>query len=602
MSEIVKQILERAFRPREREDVVAWCERNVAEIPYSPIRGRFSAMNSPFAAPLMRAIADERNRRVVISACVQSGKTLAPELALCYLIANAPGPALWLDVVDDSAKDQSQSRLQPLFENCPPVRELFPADKNKKRNRAIAFDNGMMLWIGGANNKTNLQRRSIRYVFGDETWLWKKDRMKEAEARTSAFGARGKCVFMSQGSFVGDDTARAFEESDAREWTVECPHCGARQPLRWKNVEWSKDAKDENGNWRLARVRETVVYKCPHCGNTIPNSDKSRAALNASGKFVPANANPRNGCVGFHWNALATMDWADLAEEYLNAVRHSRRGDTSSLQVFYQKRMAEPWGVEIDDDDDGLSAITDEASGYVFGDEWGQEAVFDRERRLWVSLDEWKEIGSNSAPDVRLRFMTVDVQQDYFYWCVRAWSKEGHSRLVARGMAVSNDDLERARVENLVPPRLLFIDAGYRTQIIKTLCINRGYVALMGDGRKAFPHRTGGKTIFKPFSPVQVFADSRGNTGHMYLFSTLATKDTLAEIRAGKTEMRWEIPKDIDVKYYKQINAEYFDAEKQLWVCPPGKDNHFFDCESMQIAAAFINKLIGRESVPQESA
>lgn len=594
-------ILSRAFRPRERENVVSWCEKHIEEIPYSPIRGRFSAKNSPFCAPVMEAIADDSVRRVVLSACVQSGKTLAPELTLCYLIANAPGPALWLDVIDDSAKDQSQSRLQPLFENCEPVRALFPLDKNKKRNRAIAFENGMMLWIGGANNKNNLQRRSIRYVFGDETWLWKKDRMKEAEARTSAFGARGKCVFMSQGSFVGDDTARAFEESDAREWMVPCPHCGAFQAMRWKNVAWDSAAKDENGNWILARVRDSVAYRCEHCGKSWANTDKMRAALNAAGKFVATNANPRNGCAGFHWNALSTMDWADLAEEYLNAVRHSRRGDTSSLQVFYQKRMAEPWGVEIDDDDAGLSAVTDECTGYVFGEEWGQEAVFDRERSLWISLDDWKASGVNSAPEIRLRFMTVDVQMDYFYWVVRAWSKEGHSRLVARGMAVSTDDLERARAENGVQPKLLFIDAGFRTQIIKTLCVNRGYTALMGDRRKAFPHRIGGRTVFKPYSPPQVFSGNDGAVGRMFLFSTLATKDTLAEIRAGKTDMRWELPRDIDVKYYKQINAEYFDAEKQLWICPPGKENHFFDCESMQIAAALIGKLIGKDSAAPTS-
>lgn len=118
----------------------------------------------------------------------------------------------------------------------------------------------------------------------------------------------------------------------------------------------------------------------------------------------------------------------------------------------------------------------------------------------------------------------------------------------------------------------------------------------MGDRRKAFPHKIGSLTVYKPYSAPQIFADARGNAGRMYLFSNLAAKDTLAEMRSGKTEMRWGLPRDIDVKYYKQLNAEYFDAEKQMWICPPGKDNHFFDCESMQVAAAFIGKIIGKES------
>jgi hypothetical protein len=34
------------------------------------------------------------------------------------------------------------------------------------------FSNGMTLWVLGAHNKTNLQRRSIRWLIGDETWRW----------------------------------------------------------------------------------------------------------------------------------------------------------------------------------------------------------------------------------------------------------------------------------------------------------------------------------------------------------------------------------------------------------------------------------------------
>jgi hypothetical protein len=37
-------------------------------------------------------------------------------LGLAHIIANHPGPTLWLDQTDDDAKDQSESRLQKLFD------------------------------------------------------------------------------------------------------------------------------------------------------------------------------------------------------------------------------------------------------------------------------------------------------------------------------------------------------------------------------------------------------------------------------------------------------------------------------------------------------
>ena len=172
---------------------------------------------------------------------------------LCHIIANLPGPTLWLDQTDDDAKDQAESRLHKLFEDCAPVKALFPTDRHKKRNTTIHFRNGMTLWVLGAHNKTNLQRRSIRWLIGDETWRWPVGHMAEAEARVTAFGWLGKCVFMSQGGEENDDTHRKFETTDMREWMFQCPKCGARQPWSWEQIEWSKSARDES--WRVGLRR-----------------------------------------------------------------------------------------------------------------------------------------------------------------------------------------------------------------------------------------------------------------------------------------------------------------------------------------------------------
>ncbi len=171
-------------------------------------------------------------------------KTTAPELTLCCIIANIPGPCLWLDQTDEDAKDESESRIQKLFESCEPVKKLFPRNKNKQRNTTVHFSNGMTLWLLGAHNKTNLQRRSIRWLFGDETWRWPVGHMAEAEARTTAFGWLGKCVFMSQGSEDNDETHKKFETTDMREWHYKCPGGEEFVSYSWENVEWDAVLND----------------------------------------------------------------------------------------------------------------------------------------------------------------------------------------------------------------------------------------------------------------------------------------------------------------------------------------------------------------------
>src|SRR5208283_2979337 len=173
----------------------------------------------------------------------------------------------------------------------------------------IHFANGMTLWVLGAHNRTNLQRRSIRWIFADECWAYPPGHMAEAEARVTAFGWLGKCVWMSQGGEEGDDIDRKFETTDMREWTFQCPHCQTRQPWKWENIEWSKSARNDEGEWDYEQVRATASMRCASCNHYFDDSDKTRRELNATGQFIPQNLQASKENVGFHWNALATMSW-----------------------------------------------------------------------------------------------------------------------------------------------------------------------------------------------------------------------------------------------------------------------------------------------------
>lgn len=584
-------ILKDAWTPADRREPWRWCEEHIKSIPYSPMPGPFRSDNSPWVREVMEAIVDPKIKLVSIIAAVQSSKTTSPELTLCYIIANLPGPCLWLDQTDDDAKDESESRLQKLFESCEPVKRLFPKNKNKQRNCTIHFSNGMTLWMLGAYNKTNLQRRSIRWLIGDETWRWPVGHMAEAEARTTAFGWLGKCIFMSQGGEEADDTHRKFETTDMREWHYKCPKCGKYVSYKWENVEWDDDCKDENGEYDFDKINHSTALKCAECGEYFEDSDRMRRILNKDGKFIPLNPNAAKENRGYHWNALASMSWGKLAELYLRAKIAARKGDSSLLQQFYQKRLALPWKEFAED-----YRLEIASGSYVSGDTWSEEAGFNIKGE--IIAPPFGE-GECIAP---LRILTVDVQMDCFYLAVRAWSMNGSSRLLWHERVLTWEDIEEVQKRFRILDNLVFVDAGYNSFEVYKQCGKRNWIALMGDNRANFFHRLPqGKTVLRFYSPVKHIFISRFVKCRMHFWSNLNVKDTLARIRRNQNPAdgaTWEVPTDISEDYLKQMESEHRIKKGNNWIWEQigNRPNHYLDCEAMNCAGALMLKIIGNDN------
>ena len=587
----LSSILRDAWTPADRREPWRWCEDHIRSIPYSPLPGPFRSENSPWIREVMEAIVDPKIRLVSIIAAVQSSKTTSPELTLCYIIANLPGPCLWLDQTDEDAKDESESRLQKLFESCEPVKKLFPKNKNKQRNCTIHFSNGMTLWLLGAYNKTNLQRRSIRWLFGDETWRWPVGHMAEAEARTTAFGWLGKCVFMSQGGEENDDTHRKFETTDMREWHYKCPKCGKYIPYKWENIEWDDDCKDENGEYDFSKINHSTALKCPECGEYFEDSDRMRRILNKDGKFIALNPNASKENVGFHWNALASMSWGKLAELYLRAKIAARKGDSSLLQQFYQKRLALAWREFAED-----YRLEIASGSYNSGDVWDEEAGFNKLGEIIAPPFAENEV---IAP---LRIMSVDVQMNCFYLVVRAWSINGSSRLLWHEKVLTWEDIEEIQKRFRILDNLVFVDAGYNSFEVYKYCGERNWIALMGDHRANFFHRLpNGKTVLRFYSPVKHIFISRYVKCRMHFWSNLNVKDTLARIRRNQNHAdgaTWEVPTDISEDYLKQMESEHRIKKGNSWIWEQigNRPNHYLDCEAMNCAGALMLKIVGNEN------
>ena len=150
--------------------VLDWAEANV-RFPASDRASRFDRNVAPWMNEPLLAATDDETTQLFIRAATGAGKTTFMETLACFIVAQKPGPTLFVGQTDDMVKDWTESRLLPIFRECEPVHALFPEDRHSLRKTTILFPH-MVLFAGGANI-TNLQEKSMRYCIGDEVWRWK---------------------------------------------------------------------------------------------------------------------------------------------------------------------------------------------------------------------------------------------------------------------------------------------------------------------------------------------------------------------------------------------------------------------------------------------
>ena len=579
--EIGKEVL----RPTDSGDIVDWCERNVLAIPDSPMPGAFKAERTPWVAEALRVAADPETKLLTVLASIQSGKTLFARMFTCYVIANHPAPMMLLQKTDAEARDFALRYLRPVFNNCPPVKKRLSND-DTDRSTTIDFDR-MTLYCRGIYNEANLQRLSLRYLIIDEAWQAPQGHLAEASARVTAFGYLGKRIVMSQGGIEGQEFHQLHSTTDVKDWCFRCPQCDHLQPWVWEQVKFPQDAK-VNGEWDLLKVQKETTYECQSCKASLPDNSGVRHEANKRGAFVSRSAGKPVGSIGLQWNALATMSWGELAIERIKAKSYLRDGDREPIKIFIQKRLA----MEFKEEPDEIN-ITAASGGYLLEQDWEEEGGFVKGKPVPGSLlsEEMRK-----APDfVRMRFMSVDVQRRGFYWVVRSWNGEGSSRLIQCGYCFTWFELVDIQKKYQTHSANVFVDSGDQQDEVLTACANNGWHATRGDQRNEFTWRVrtpvGTKSEHRPYSPPVVENIGTKRTKRTY-FSNLRFKDTLSLlIRQGSHTRADNVPDE----YLQQMTAERRTVSQNgraIWEQIASRDNHFWDCEVMQMLPALGWRLI----------
>lgn len=371
-----------------------------------------------------------------------------------YVMDIAPGPSLFVQPTIDLAKRYSRTRIQPMIDATPSLREKVADPKSRDSGNTMLMKDfpGGQLILGGANAASGLASMPIQNLGGDEIDRWPLDVDEEGnpleivEARTRTFGSRKKHAWTSTPGRAGTSAIwRKWEDSSQNHLKLPCPHCGHRQTLEWERMRW-----DEKDPGLPVKLNVPPVLICAECGEGISEDTKAwwyDPEVWDDDWWEPVFPD-RVQHQGYHCNALyAPLGWFSWVDAVVKFVK--AQDNPALMQPFVNTVQALPYN------NDGEAP------------DW--EALYSRR--------EGYEIGT--VPD-GVVFLTcgVDVQADRLELEVVGWGP-GMESWSADYQVLAGDTAQPAVWRELskfvrsefgrgdgqrLPIRMTAIDSGYRSQ------------------------------------------------------------------------------------------------------------------------------------------
>ncbi len=529
-------------------------------------------------------------QHVVVIKGTQQGFTEGGVNMVGYVIDSWPGPVLYVMDTDSKARMLSKTKFKALFDT-PRLRDKLPPKRSRDASSSMLereFAGGFFR-LTGANSSSGLRSYSAKVVIIDEVDAYpvdvdgEGDPTKLAKARADSFYNRKIFEFSTPGELETSRITVSYERSDMREYHVVCPECGGLQILKWENLKFEHN--DEH------QLIEEPYYVCEHCGCRLEEHRKTWMMATENGaKWIPTRESKIRGYrINSLYSPLGWLSWRQIAQEFLDASLELKRGNVQPMKAWQTTRMAKAWA--------GANA-----------DSRGEETILrlcdDRPRGLVPS-----------AADVLI--MSVDTQKWGFWYVIRAWQfgAERNSWLVREGFVESFDallEIADGHYEDVhktaYKVRLRVIDSGggradsgvSRTAEVYDFCSrHRGWVPVKGSsGQMRAPLRYSNLEHF----PGTNKAIPGGLT--LLMLDTAYFKDFLS----GKLGVvpgdpgAYMLHSETTKEYAGQMLAEYKDDHGD-WVCRAGRDNHYWDCEIYNLAAAEAAGLVNkkRESVQQSA-
>jgi hypothetical protein len=315
-----------------------------------------------------------------------------------------------------------------------------------------------------------------------------------------------------------------------------------------EQLKWDHGAKIEQFKWNLRKVRASTVYECEKCG--FKHTDAHKPKLLRDGQWRAENTNCEPEKRGYHLNSLypAWISFGEVAVMYLQSF-----GSPEEKQNFHNSWLALPVGSSEDRD--------------KFEREIGKRAD---EGRL------------STVPTDHVAILTVDVQRDRLYFVVRAHDRDKNSIRLEYGTLPGFEEAEVVAKKWGCP--VAFVDSGYaarQREVLEWCAAHNGWIPTLGSAG-----------LLQPMRWVDIPIDGGLMKGHVCKTLRVRPNDWKEHLhnRIQSGVPKWKIAGDPGEDYKKQMSAEVRHTRRGPrgsviieWI-QVAHDNHYLDCEAMQIA------------------
>lgn len=550
-------------KPPQRMSVVDWAENNLSfERRVTPFPGELRLRElTPYLCEIVSNFSSTEIEEITLAKSAQIGGTTAFYCMLGYAIDQDPQPCMYVVPNKELANSMSKGRIKPLIDGSKSLQKHKPDNLKFYSNLEMAFDT-LTLNIVGSNSPANLASRPVCYLFLDEIDKYKVATTVESSAanlalaRTTMYWNR-KIIRTSTPTVRYGAIWKTFLSGDQRYFQVPCPNCKEKFVFDFQHFEWPRELQQADGKWSLEEIEYSTFYKCQHCEYKI--NDGHKYAILKEAEWEPQNQKQNSRHRSYHvWSAYSpVVTFGKIARDYCYA---KNTGKPEDMQHFRNAVQGLPW--------ENIKDIADEHT-----------------IRNNCAI-EFKTI----PEEPKAVILAVDVQEDSFFYNIRAWCKDERSYLLRYGVLPSLDmvlKLTNIDFEYVNKGGEIFvykvthgvIDSGYRTDGIYKFCTKSGFQPIKG-----FANNTMAAAYYFTV-PAGYSVLSLLHMNSDYYKNTLQLKYVTNQGDPGA----WFLPLNIPNAYLFHLTAEALEIKEDAmgreyfrWN-RIRKDNHWLDCECMQL-------------------
>lgn len=552
--------------------------------------------------PVMRAVVDPKYKRVVSITSAQSAKTDTILNIVGHRMDDDPTPIIYVGPTKSFVEKQAEPRLMAMLRSAASLWDKVAKGKRSTKTQKLIA--GLPLRLAWAGSATELSSMSAGLAIIDE-----RDRMENdvggegdpvdlTEARGSTYPDFTSVIAstptignvterkhpdsglvhwdVADADDVQSPTWKLWQQGTRHEWAWSCPECGEYFIPRFSLLNWPKDSTP-------FQALKSAKVACPHCGSLIGNEHK--AEMNARGVYVaPGQKVDKDGIVtgdapdsdtASFWVSGLCSPWRSFGQRAKSWLEAVRSGDQTRIQTVINTGFGELY--------------------HVGGDAPAWESV----------LDLRHDYERDTVPEGVIKiFCCVDVQKNRFVYTVRGWGIGLGSWLIREGEIFGDTEFDAVWVDlaRLLSVTfedrsidLMLIDSGYRPGDRFKRPDNQIY-AFARKHRGRVRATKGQHTLDKPFKASFIDITLGGKTYKKGLQLWHINTDYFKSFVHGRLDWPpgerggWHLYKDVSDDYCQQVTAEarVVKPSGQFSWIRIRRDNHYLDCEMMQVAAAHM--------------